>query len=348
MGSAPGQPQITIGLLTWNGAATLPTCLAAILAQRDVTWELVALDNGSRDGSDALLASWCASHLPPDRWRLIFNKQNRGYAAGMNNIWSRSRGSYLCALNQDVGLHPDYLARAIEALEADTRWASVIGRIYRSDSLATDYASLSSAIDPLEWGSGRVLDSTGHQLYPERIVINRHGGEIDTGQDPDTGEVFGVPGMCPVYRREALEAIRMDNGWIWDERFFAYLEDVDLDYRFRSAGWSAGYTPEAVALHQPHGSGGRATFGIRFRAHMNRYRLLAKHESLGTLAPDLGPLAIQEGYQFLRATFSNPLLHLSALPYLAQWLTGSYRSKSRYDRAMIEPNPRWKRPDSIP
>ncbi|HYE77745.1 MAG TPA: glycosyltransferase family 2 protein, partial [bacterium] len=272
-------PQVTIGLLAWNGATTLPACLESVLAQRRVSWELVALDNGSRDGSDRLLAAWCAQHLPPNRWRLVFNRTNRGYAAGMNAIYARSGGAYLCALNQDVALHPDYLATLIEGLERQTNWASAIGRIYRSAQLPADYVSLARAGDPIGWGRGRTLDSTGHLLYPERIAVNRRGGEIDGGQDQEEAEVFGVPGMCPVYRRAALEAIRMPNGWIWDERFFAYLEDVDLDYRFRTAGWSAGYVPSAVAIHQPHGSGGRATFGVRFRGHMNRYRLLAKHEA---------------------------------------------------------------------
>ena len=135
----------------------------------------------------------------------------------------------------------------------------------------------------------------------------------------------------------------MPNGWIWDERFFAYLEDVDLDYRFRIAGYGAGYTPVAVALHQPHGSGGRATLGIRFRAHMNRYRVLAKHETLATLAPDLGPILVQEGYQFVRTTLTNPLLHLSALPFAAQWLTGQYGRGRKWTREMVEEGSRWGR-----
>ncbi|MEO7995588.1 MAG: hypothetical protein ABI743_14410, partial [bacterium] len=172
---------------------------------------------------------------------------------------------------------------------------------------------------------------------------NRRGGQVDDGRDK--GEfrelVFGVPGSCPLYRRAALEAIRDRRGWIWDPRFFAYLEDVDLDYRFAKAGWESWFDGSAVALHQPHGSGGRASFGIRFRAHMNRYRLMAKHETLASLAPDMGPILLQEAYQFVRTTFTNPLLHLSAIPFLFEWVMGAYAGGPRWRRERVESRSRW-------
>lgn len=83
---------------------------------------------------------------------------------------------------------------------------------------------------------------------------------------------------------------------------------------------------------------------------MNRYRILAQHESLATLAPDLGPILTQEAYQALRTTLSNPLLHFSAIPFFFQSVTGSYRNRHRgrtIDRRFIEPIPRWQVKKSV-
>lgn len=337
-------PTLTIGLLTWNGAKTLPACLDTLAAQVNTDWDLVVVDNDSHDDSRSLIAGWCATQLPSHRWQLIRNPRNIGYAAGMNMIAARSHSPYLLALNQDVALHPQYLATMLPVLNAKPQIGAICGRIYQTSDLAADAPSLLLATDPLEWGRGRLLDSTGHQLYRDRIVMNRCHGRRDTGLDLIGGDVFGCPGSCPIYRRSALLEVLTPLGELWDSRFFAYLEDVDLDYRLQLGGYRCYYEPEAVALHQPHGSGGRATFAIRFRAHMNRYRILAQHESLASLAPDFGPLAVQEAYQLVRTTFTNPLLHLSAIPLLGQSLTGAWRNRHQgrsLDRRFIETTPRW-------
>lgn len=336
-------PRWSILLVSWNGKHTLPACLTSLAAQKDESWELLVWDNGSYDQSAALIAGWCARHLPPERWRLIHSQSNTGYAAPMNALLGFARGEYICALNQDAVLHPGYLTALTEAFGSHPHWASVCGRVYRTADLAADTPTLLAATDLCAWGTGRTLDSTGHLLYRDRIVMNRRGGESDAGQDREPGEAFGCPGACAGYRRTALEAVRLPAGQWWNARFFAYLEDVDLDYRFRLAGWGNGYTPFAVALHQPHGSGGRARFEVRFRAHMNRYRILAQHESLASLAPDLGPLLLQECWQFLRTTLSNPLLHLSLFPFLGELLLGYWRNRhggKTLERRWIEPGSR--------
>lgn len=335
---------LTIGLLSWNGAKTLPACLDSLAAQSNTDWNLVVVDNDSGDDSRSIIAGWCATHLPPQRWQLVRMRRNVGYAAGMNAIAMRSQSPYLLALNQDVALHPQYIARMLPVLDADPEIGAICGRIYQTSDLAIDAPALIASDDPLGWGRGRLLDSTGHQLYRDRIVMNRRHGVRDTGVDLAPETIFGCPGSCPIYRRAALLDVCTPLAELWDSRFFAYLEDVDIDYRLQLGGYLCRHQPDAVALHQPHGSGGRATFPIRFRAHMNRYRILAMHESWSSLAPDLGPILAQEAYQLLRTTLSNPLLHFSAIPFLLQSLTGAYRNRHRgltIDRRFIETTPRW-------
>ncbi|MCG3152391.1 MAG: hypothetical protein GEEBNDBF_01688 [bacterium] len=338
-----GPIALTIGLLSWNGAATLPACLNSLAAIPTDDWELVVVDNASADDSRSIIAAWCSQTLPPSRWRLIRQPRNTGYAAGMNVIAQHSHAPFLLALNQDAALHPDFWTAMRDTMEAHPETGAVCGRLYRSASLAADTPALLAAADSLKFGAGLTFDSTGHLLFRDRIVMNRHGGEIDAGQAREAGEVFGCPGSAALYRRSALDAIRRSNGDWWDARLFAYLEDVDLDYRLRRAGFTCRYVPDAVALHQPHGSGGRARASIRWRAHMNRYRLLAQHESLSSLAPDIGPLLLQEAYQCLRTTCTSPWLHLSALPFFLEWVTGQWRPLrgTPPDRRWIDTRPRW-------
>jgi GT2 family glycosyltransferase len=88
------------------------------------------------------------------------------------------------------------------------------------------------------------------------MVMTRDGRHLDRGADTeDRGqydedvEVFGITGALAVFRREALDASRID-GQVFDEDFFAYREDADLAWRLRGFGYRARYVPKAVAYHR--------------------------------------------------------------------------------------------------
>jgi GT2 family glycosyltransferase len=106
-------------------------------------------------------------------------------------------------------------------------------------------------------------------------------GEFDQGQYDNPGEVFGVDGAAPLYRRVMLEDIKMD-GQYFDESFFAHKEDVDLAWRARLFGWGCWYQPQAVAYHQRSfrpGKREKVAPGTRVDAVKNRYLLLIKNET---------------------------------------------------------------------
>ena len=102
-------------------------------------------------------------------------------------------------------------------------------------------------------------------------MINRGQGERDEGQYNKTEEIFGVDGAAPLYRRTALENIKLpirikfaynshQNSHAYeyfDEDFFCYKEDVDLAWRLQLYGWKSVYEPRAIAYHL-RGAGERA------------------------------------------------------------------------------------------
>jgi GT2 family glycosyltransferase len=263
---APEAGLVSVGLVTWNSARYLEGCLTALTRQSYGPIELVIVDNASIDGSVAL-----ASKLrTPDA--LIENTNNEGFSRAHNRAIQRSRGEYYLALNPDVVLEPEYVARLVALLEGGERRGSAGGKLWQ----AGGHADL------------RLIDSTGLFLQRTRRQILRGRGEVDRGQYERLEQVFGVDGAAPLYRRSMLEDVREADEY-FDESFFAYKEDVDLAWRARLLGWESWYDPGARAWHarsfQPgtRGPGDKATRRYSVR---NRYFSIIKNETAAGIRRD--------------------------------------------------------------
>jgi hypothetical protein len=210
----------SIVIPTWNGAALLNDALLSLRRQTWQDFEIIVVDNGSTDGTAALLA---AQH---PEVRLIELGRNRGFAAAVNAGIGAARGDLVVLMNNDVEAAPGWIAALIDAMDAHPAAGSCASRMLSH----ADPSRIDSAGDML----GLFATSIGH-------------GELD-------GPAFDVPvfvlSACAgaaAYRRTLLE----ETGG-FDERFFAYLEDIDLGIRFQLAGWDCLYVPDAVVYH--HGS----------------------------------------------------------------------------------------------
>lgn len=185
--------------------------------------ELFVVDNGSGDGSVELLRERSVPHLPLPR--------NIGFAAAVNLGASRVGANTVLALNADTVLEPGCLATLQAALAADPRLGGVQPRLLQLE--------------------GEVADVAGARLYSAGQALTRDGRAVETGagdeQRPEwlrRREVFGVCGAACLLRRQLFDSL---GGY--DESYFAFYEDVDLNVRARIAGWSFGYVPEAVVWH---------------------------------------------------------------------------------------------------
>lgn len=291
-GVARAAPPVTVSLVTYNGLAWLPGCIASIDSQLLDGIELLVLDNGSRDGTLA----WLRENLSPAaRASLIELPRNVGYAAGHNRNIGRARAELVCLLNQDVVLDEGFLQAAVGAFERDSRVGSVQGRIRRLEAPGRP---------------SRLLDTTGLEMRRDRRVVSRLQGRPDGPSAATAGAIWGVDGPAPVYRAAALReaAIEGPTGWeVLDEDFFAYKEDVDLAWRLRRLGWIARYEPDALAWHG-RGAGGQGAATLLDIARANRalprsvailswrnQRLMQlKNDSFGALVRDLPYVAARE------------------------------------------------------
>jgi GT2 family glycosyltransferase len=308
-------------LVNWRTTDLLPRALESIAAQTHLRREVIVVDNGSADFHPGLFARFPGV-------KLICNGCNLGFAVANNQALAESRGEFVVLLNCDAYLDPDFTRHALDVFAENKRIGTVVPKILRDD------------------GSGEI-DSAGHIMYTDRTAAHRGKGERDQGQYDTGGFVFGGTAAAIAYRREMLAAVALPGpdeagleavepgdppllGPVFDETFFAYYEDVDLDWRANLCGWSAYYEPDCVAYHRGHGSGGRRSIAIRLRAEKNRYLMLAKNDTLAIQFEALGPLAVYEAWHALKLLL-QPWLW-PALLMLWWHLPGAWANRLRAGR----------------
>ncbi len=330
---AAGMTLVSYVLVNWNTEAFLDAALASIRDQSHKFREVILVNNGSpgADGTGFRLTSSLA--LQPDVY--INNPRNLGFAAANNQGIAAASGDVVVLLNCDARLDPDFTSLALQTLSANPRIGSVVCKQFIDDR------------------SGR-LESTGHIMFTGRTATNRGRGEVDQGQYDQGGFVFGGNAAAIAYRREMLDQLSQrtiaagtaeQRPEIFDESFFAYFEDVDLDWRAQLSGWLAYYEPRCVAYHHVHGSGGRGRWKIRMLAEKNRYLMLVKNDTLaGQLHSALPILAYEALHSF--KVLSTPYLWPAGLLFFwhlpgalaARWLASGQRNvSSRQVQAMFRP-----------
>ncbi len=229
----------------WNGRRWLPGCLQAVGRQRVAPAEVIVVDNGSDDGSVGFLRE-----RHPEV-RVLELGRNTGFAYAANRGLEAAAGEYVALLNTDIVVADDWLARMVAAISLDGRVASVACKMLDLE-------------DPT-----RVYDA-GDVLRRDGACEQRGRFGRDDGRWDHPGEVFGACAGAALYRRGAVLSV---GGF--DERYFAYLEDVDLALRLRLAGWTCRYEP-AVALHAGEGSSHRLSGGHLYFVERNTLVLVAK------------------------------------------------------------------------
>ena len=242
-------------VVTWNSLGYIEPCLASLRAQGHPPSQIVVVDNGSSDGT----VDWLRQQTDVT---LIEEGVNLGFAAANNRGLDQCTGEALLLVNADVKLAPDYIERCLGRLAGDDI-GSVTGKLLRATPPG-------------------IIDSTGHTVYGIGWAENR-GELLSDGPIFDRGqEVFGVCAAAGLYRAEALQSVSIE-GQVFDETYFSYIEDVDLDWRLRWAGWRAWYEPEAVAIHHRSATGARFSAPVMRHIIKNRLLTVVKNYDRGWL-----------------------------------------------------------------
>ena len=217
--------QLSVVIPSWNGEVLLRTCLPALARQTISGFEIIVVDNGSTDGSLGYLA------VTHPHVRCLCNPENRGFAPAANQGIAAARGEYIALLNNDTEPAPDWLERLAACMEREPGLFSVGSKMlcYRD--------------------RGRIDDAgTGYTILG---VSFRYGDGLPDGPAWPSREVFTVCAGAALYRKDLLLAL---GGF--EETFFAYVEDVDLGWRARRAGYRNWFCAESVVWHLGSASSG--------------------------------------------------------------------------------------------
>lgn len=241
------QPRVQIVIPNWNGRHLLPRCLAALADLDYESLTVVVIDNGSTDGSVGWLKAR-AAHV-----RVLTNSENQGFAYAVNQGIRQGDARYVVTLNNDTEVGTEWLESLVEVAETDRAVGMVASKMLFADR-------------------PRVINSAGICVDRAGIAWDRLGGTRDDPQASETEEVFGPCAGAALYRRAMLDEVGL-----FDEDFFAYLEDVDLAWRARRAGWRCLYAPKARVLHHHSATGKEGSPFKSFHLGRNKMWLLAKN-----------------------------------------------------------------------
>ncbi len=209
--------------------------------------EVVVVDNGSTDGSVAALRA----ALPGIT--VVDPGENVGYAAAANRGIAATTAPVVAVANPDLDVAPGTAAAMLRRLDAEPDLAAVGPALLNPDG--SQYPSARS--------HSSTTDAVGHavlgRLFPRNRFTRRY-RQLDAVWDRPR-DVDWVSGALLYLRRSALDSV---GGW--DERYFMYMEDVDLCWRLRRIGWRVAFEPAGSAIHVQ---------GASTAAHP--YRMIAEH-----------------------------------------------------------------------
>jgi GT2 family glycosyltransferase len=216
------------------------------------------IDNASGDG--------LADMVTTDFSEVDFtaNHQNRGFAAATNAGIQAGETEFVLALNPDTRLNPGALDRLIEVMDEHPE-VGICGPVLIRPNGQLDHAASRHFPTP--------LSSLGHFINLSRIPGAPKALSDYTAATDHSGPVDAVNGAFMLIRRRALEDVGL-----FDEGFWMYMEDLDLCYRMRQAGWLTWFESSVSSEHVKGGSTGPyRSLRLNYAFHYGMYRFYRKH-----------------------------------------------------------------------
>lgn len=242
-------------ILNYNQLEDTRQCLRSLRNLQYADRSIYVLDNGSRDGSLAVLPS----EFP--ECTFIDNQANLGFAGGCNRGIERvlkDGADAVMLLNNDLEVDPAFLSELVEVLRSHDKVA-VVG--------AVNY----------ELDHREVLFSAGHRINlwtgtQTKLDPSTFAKILGTSRLEEPLRVQCVPGSAFLIRREVLEEVGL-----LDERFFIYYEESDFCLRVAEAGWECWIVPSSKIWHRVFSSLGQRSPAIHYICTRNLLLLVRKH-----------------------------------------------------------------------
>jgi GT2 family glycosyltransferase len=252
-------PHVLVVLVAHDGASWLSRTLGGLEAQTQPGLDVIAVDNGSTDGSRQLLLD----HLGPDR--VLVAERDLGFGAAVSmalDARPAAEAPYVLLLHDDLVLDPDAIANLVAAMEADPRLAVVGPKL-------------------LSWNDERELQSVGWTVdITGRADSGVDEGELDQGQRDQERRTLYVSTGGMLVRRAVLDELGR-----FDRRYHLFRDDLDLCWRAWLTGHDVEVIPDARGIHVAAATNYHRLGQTRFIGP----RYFAERNTLATLLKNYGP-----------------------------------------------------------
>lgn len=275
---------VSVVIVNCNGKDYVDKCVKSIINSNSKDYQIVVVDNGSKDGSVALLKDNYSSLN--EKLAVVALSKNFGPARARNEGMKLADSDYVCFLDNDTEVHPDWAIEAIKEFQEDEK----IGIIQCKLVLAKERDR---------------LDYVGEYLGQNGFLVQRApGGEIDTGQYDKNVEILAAKSAGMFIRKKVFDEI---GGF--DDDYFIYVEETDLGWRSWLLGYKNIFVYKSVVYHECGTSSitlgkTRASFNAKFHGSKNYiltlYKNLETRNLFGILLPHILLWLGLAGYNLLR------------------------------------------------
>lgn len=219
--------RVSVVIPNYNGIKFMDKCMKCLEAQNYKDFDVIVVDNASEDGSQDIALKY-SDNLNVSVVRFT---ENLGFSAAVNEGIQKSRAEYVFLLNNDAYAGKHCIEELVRKMDSDDRIFSAQALMlqYRNKNLVDSAGDYFSAMG---WAF-----SGGRDKHADLYVQDR--------------DVFSCCAGAAMYRKDAFEHIGL-----FDENFFAYLEDVDIGYRAKLHGYRNVLAVRAKVLHVGSGASG--------------------------------------------------------------------------------------------
>lgn len=258
-------PEFSIVIPNWNGKKFLQVCFDAIATQTFTgEVETILVDNASEDDSVA----YTQKQYP---WvRVLQLDKNYGFAGGVNRGIEAAKGKIIILLNNDTEVAPGWLQALYNAA----------GKYPEAGFFASKM---------MDFKERDIIDACGDGMTLSGTAFKIGMGEKDGPKYQEDRFVFGACAGASAYRREFFEKVGL-----FDEDFFAYLEDIDLDLRAQLQGIQCLFVADALVYHIGSATSGTASPFLHKMVIKNHAHLIYKNYPWGFFFKHLHRIAYDE------------------------------------------------------
>ncbi|OGM22977.1 hypothetical protein A2961_01090 [Candidatus Woesebacteria bacterium RIFCSPLOWO2_01_FULL_39_21] len=312
-------PGVSVIILNYNGIDDTISCLKSLLKTDYPDFEILVLDNGSASNEAKIIQR----NINSKKLKIFRIGQNLGFTGGNNWLVKYVKKKYFVLLNNDTLVNKYWLKRLVSFAKNKKDGAVYQPKIKLSyDQKRFDYAG----------ACGGYIDYFGYPFTRGRIFESR---EIDRGQYDDPTRIFWASGAAMLIRKSILE----EEGYLFDNDFFNYMEEIDFCWRLMNKGYKIYSVPQSVVYHKVAGSAGKNLLKKRYWEHRNNILLMIKNLEKTdlliflTIRPLFELLTylnyiMQLKFKFVASLFLAHLTLFYMIPKFIKKRTGNYKKLS--------------------